>query len=158
MSNEVPFFEKIRRPSFLIGSKHDYIFYWLCSFYVYTLHGSLSLCLNPFFVVVLRFSKLSSVRSVRLLTLTVRLLMSICIPSIPLFWSSASVWFCGCSARCRGCKLTTEPQRPKERLCEQSSLRSILYSKPFRIIKEKIKYNFVSEHECIAVDKYEIFL
>lgn len=148
----------------MIGSKHDYIFYWLCSFYVYTLHGSLSLrlfsllgtlcmrslisrypscstscliakaisvrnapnhvsvssvpswrdlrwiwgviifirlvlsllvssCLfgvwsilpprfpNPFFVVVLRFSKLSSVRSVRLSTLTVRLLMSICIPS-----------------------------------------------------------------------------
>lgn len=27
----------------MIGSKHDYIFYWLCSFYVYTLHGSLSL-------------------------------------------------------------------------------------------------------------------
>ena len=78
--------------------------------------------------------------------------------AICVFWSSASVWFCGCSARCRGCKLTTEPQRPKERLCEQSSIRSILYSKPFRIIKEKIKYYFLSEHECIAVDEYEIFL
>jgi len=28
----------------------------------------------------------------------------------------------------------------------------------FRIIKEKIKYYFLSEHECIAVDEYEIFL